>query len=260
MCQTPIVAVAPLNSTVRRHVELLQFLKTLHDRLLELARQIRFDKTHQVHFARIALYSSLIEFTGAIINLIDKKGRVAVPAAFRSFLEAAVELRNLNADPTYIEHMYASHMEHWLKVLNEAKTANPYLSEIGALPQLDELIRKDQSNLDALVERGRRPLNVFDRFQRAGMVEEYRSLYNFLSCDAHSNIRALITRHFEESGGNFNVVMYKDEPVESFAATLDSTAGLLLQASLETHKAFGTPLVREVEKMLYELEELRARA
>ena len=89
------------------------------------------------------------------------------------------------------------------------------------------------------------------------MIEEYRSLYNFLSCDAHSNIRALVSRHFDESGSDFDVVMYKDEPLESFAATLDSASALLLEASLETHKAFRSKHVAEVEALFKELQDLR---
>lgn len=240
-------------------MKLLNFVKMLHDRLLDLSRDITFEKRYQVDFARIALYGSLIEFTGAIINLIENRGRVAVPSAFRSFLEAAVELRNLNRDPSYVEHMYASHMDQWLDVLREAKKGNPYLSGIRSEVNLDEMIAKDEASLSALIQKNKKPLKVYQRFERANMVEEYRSLYNFLSCDAHSNIRALVSRHFEESGDNFNVVMYKDEPLESFAATLDSIAGLLLDASLETHKAFGSKHVPVVEALVTELQTLRKR-
>jgi hypothetical protein len=172
-------------------------------------------------------------------------------------LEAAVELRNLNKEPSYVEHMYASHTEQWLKVLSEAKKGNPYLSAIKENMDIDNLIAKDEAALAALIAKNKRPLNVFERFERADMVEEYRSLYNFLSCDAHSNIRALVSRHFEESGSDFNLVMYRDEPLESFTATLDSAAGLLLEASLETHKVFDSKHVAAVEAMLGELKELR---
>ena len=147
-------------------MELFNFIKMLHDRLLELSRDITFEKRDQVHFARIALYCSLIEFTGAIVNLIENHGRVAVPSAFRSFLEAAVELRNLNKDPSYIEHMYASHMDQWLSVLKEAKKGNPYLSKIESAVNLDEVIAKDEANLAALVQKNKKPLKIYQKFER----------------------------------------------------------------------------------------------
>jgi hypothetical protein len=235
----------------------LEFLKSIHDRLLALVPAIQFDKTHQVHFARVALYASLIEFTSAMICLIENNGRVALLSTFRSFLEASVELKNLNADPSYIEHMYASHMEEWLRVLYESKKENAYLAGIGGIPQLDELIAKDEANLKNLKEKGKHPLKVFERFEKAGMVEEYRSLYNFLSCDSHSNIRALMQRHFEETEGKFDVVMYRNEPIESFVATLDTAAALLLEASRDTHAAFNTDKLSEVDLMQNELIKLR---
>ena len=145
-------------------MELLNFLKSLHDRLLELSRDITFDKKNQLHFVRISLYSALIEFSGAIINLIESRGRVAVRSAFRSFLEAAVELRNLNKDPSYIEHMYASHTDQWLDVLREAKKGNPYLSAMGKELNLDQIIAKDEADLAALIAKNKGPLKVYQRF------------------------------------------------------------------------------------------------
>jgi hypothetical protein len=106
-------------------------------------------------------------------------------------------------------------------------------------------------------DKGRPPLNVFQRFEKADMVEEYRSLYNFLSCDAHSNIRALISRHISFTDSDFEVTYYKDEPIEAFNSILDSSAGLLLQASLEMHNRYVTDNVGEVTAMLEELKTVR---
>ena len=91
------------------------------------------------------------------------------------------------------------------------------------------------------------------------MVREYRSLYNFLSCDSHSNIRALISRHIEPGDNDFKVVFYKDEPIETFLATLDSTAGLLIEASLSVHEVFNSGSLAEIQKMREELNAMRAK-
>lgn len=237
-------------------MKLYEFVKHLHDQLLAWSTDLVFDKRNQFDFARVAMYSTLIEFTGAIICLIENRARVAVPSAFRSLLEAAVELRNLNKDPSYVEHMYASHTKQWLDVLTEAKKGNSYLASFKQL-NLDEIIANDERALNNLQKKGKRPLNIFERFERAGMVEEYRSMYNFLSCDAHSNMRALVSRHFEETSSDFDLVLYKDEPIESFLATLDSVAGLLVEASIATHKGFASKRIAEVEALYEQLVALR---
>lgn len=241
-------------------METLELLKVLHERLLRLAATLRFNKRNLLDMHRVALYGTLLELTGCMIQLVEHDGRTGVPSLFRAFLEAAVELRNLARDSAYIEYINASHVDQWLKVLKEAKKGkNPYLASIAALSDLDAQIADQEKQLKEFESKGIRPLNVFERFDRADMVEEYRSLYNFLSCDSHSNTRALISRHIELGSHDFEVVYYKDEPVESFLATLDSTAGLLIEASQSVHEAFKSESIGEVQKLREELTTVRAR-
>jgi len=241
-------------------METFEALKAFHDRLLQLASALRFNKSDPVDLHRVALYGTLLELTGCMIHLIEHQGRTGVPSLFRAFLEAAIELRNLIKDAGYIDHMMASHVDQWLKVLQEAKKGtNPYLASIAASQDLDKQITDHEKQLGELLAREKRPLNVFERFKRANMVAEYRSLYNFLSCDSHSNIRALISRHIERGDNDFKVVFYKDEPIETFLATLGSTAGLLVEASLSVHEAFNSGSLAEIQKMREELSAMRAK-
>lgn len=245
---------------VRQRVETLKLLKAFHERLLRLAATLRFNKHDLLDMHRVALYGTLLELTGCMIQLVEHDGRTGVPSLFRAFLEAAVELRNLTRDSGYIEHINASHVDQWLKVLKEAKKGtNRYLAKIAGLPDLDAQIADYERQLTEFSSRGLRPLSVYERFERADMVEEYRSLYNFLSCDSHSNTRALISRHIELGSHDFEVVYYKDEPVESFLATLDSTAGLLIEATQSIHESFKSESLGEVQKLRDELTTVRAR-
>lgn len=241
-------------------METLEKLKAFHDGLLPLAGTLRFNKRDPVDLHRIALYGTLLELTGCMIQLVQHNGRTGVPSLFRAFLEAAVELRNLTRDAGYIDHMNASYLDQWVKILKEAKKGtNPYLASIGTLPDLDAQIADQEKQIGELKARGKGPLNVFERFKRADMVKEYQSLYNFLSCDSHSNIRALVSRHIESGDNDFKVVLYKDKPIETFLATLDSTAGLLIKASLSVHEAFNSGSIAEIQKMHDELATMRAK-
>lgn len=241
-------------------MEIFDFIKRLHDASIRHSEHIVFDKKHPRHLHLVGLYGSLIELTGSLITLIEQKHRTGVPPVFRSIIEAYVEFANLHKDAEYGYYMDASYHEQWLKVLREAKKKpNPFLKDISELDNLDEQIREHEKVLKELKKKGYTPLNVFDRFEKAGMVNEYRSLYNFLSNDAHSNIRALVDRHLEIHENDFTVVYYKDELLEDYLPTLDSTAGLLMEASSKIHQHFETESQSEIKKWADELNDIRGR-
>jgi hypothetical protein len=241
-------------------VNLREKLEDFHDRLLALAGALKFDKRNTVDLHRMALYGSMLELTRGVCTLLKFDARLGAPSLFRSFLEAAVELTNLLQDPGYVDNMNASHKDQWLKVLWEAQRGkNPYLASIAQVPELDAQIEKETAELKVLRDKGRGPLKVFERFKKANMEKEYKSLYNFLSCDAHSNIRALISRHLTFTENDFEVAYYKDEPIESFISILDSTAGLLIHASAEMHKRYQSGKDSDVREMMGELQCLRAK-
>ncbi|MGD0821179.1 MAG: DUF5677 domain-containing protein [Desulfomonilia bacterium] len=224
-------------------MEILVFVKRLHEECINHTNHITFDKTHPRHLHLVGLYGTLIEFTGCILKLIESKLRTGIAPIFRSFFEAYIELRNLHENANYGYHMDASYHEQWLKLLNEAKnTPNPFLKDFSEFEGLDAQIAVHETALKELIDKGYKPLNIFQRFKRAGMIDEYRSIYNFLSNDTHSNIGALVDRHLEVSGDDFKVVYYKDEPITSFLPTLDSIAGFLIDASFRIHNFFETTI------------------
>ena len=241
-------------------METFEFVKRLHDECIRHSEHIIFAKKHPRHLYLVALYGTLIEMASSLTTLIERGHRTGVPPIFRSFLEAYVELKNLHEKAEYGYHMDASHHDQWIKVLKEAKNnRNPYLKSISEIDNLDEQIQRYEQELTELKTKGYNPLNVFQRFERAVMEDEYRSLYNFLSNDAHSNIRALVDRHLEIHENDFRVVYYKDEPLEEFLTYLDSAAGLLTDASMRIHRFFETGFLGEIERLSQELNEIRSR-
>ena len=243
-------------------MEIFNFIKQLHDESLQLSKKIIFNHKHPRQLHLIGLYGSLIELSGSLVILIDQKVRAGVSSIFRTILETYVEFHNLYEKAEYGYHMNASHHKEWIKVLEEAKDkSNPYLKGISGLENLNLQIKEHNDELSKLKEKGFTPLRISERFERAGMESEYRSLYNFLSCDAHSNIRALFNRHanIHADCKYFNVVYYTDEPLESFLTYIDSTSGLLVNASNNIHKYFETGLLKEVEKIENELKAIRSK-
>lgn len=239
-------------------MEIFDFLKYLHKECIRLSEPVSFHKKNSRHLYLVCLYGTLIELAGSLIILIESKRKRGVPVIFRSFLEAYIDLKNLYEKAEYFYNMDASDHEQWIKVLKEAKhkPSNQYLKDI---PNLDEKIQEHEKKLVDLKDKGYNSLNIFQRFERAGMVNEYRSLYNFLSSDAHSTIRALIAHHLEIHENDFNIVYYKEEPSEDLLRYIDSVVGILINASLEIHSYFKTDSIAEIVKLAKRSNEIRNR-
>lgn len=240
-------------------MDILEYLKQLHDDCLRLLPRIKFDKHHALHFALLSLYGSLIELAGCILILMDNRGRLGVPSVFRTFLETYVEFHNLVRDPKYGYYIESNDAKEWLRVLKAARdTKNPYLSELTALPNLSEIIAKTEDELLNLKKRGFKPLSIRARFQRADMLEEYESFYNFLCTEAHSNKRSLIDRHAEIDGDNYELIVYKNAPDAEYLQYLDSAAGLLVSTTVSIHKKMATDAVEEADSFHRALDAVRA--
>lgn len=50
----------------------------------------------------------------------------------------------------------------------------------------------------------------YKRFEKAEMVDEYRSIYNSLCSHSHSNVRSLYNRYTHITGNDFKVICCKD--------------------------------------------------
>jgi hypothetical protein len=236
-----------------------EYLGALHDRCLELSKQLRFDKHHKLHFDLVSLYGSLIELVGCMLILIKNNAKLGVPSLFRTFLETYVEFHNLVRDPKYGYYMEASFLKEWLRVLKAAKEKqNPYLAYTSALPNLSDIISEKEGQLQDLETRGYKPLTIRMKFERADMLEEYLSIYNFLCTESHSNKRALINRHANISDNDYELVFYKNDPDEKYLLYTDPAAGLLVSATIDIHDHLESPVRGQVKDLFQQLDLIRS--
>jgi len=238
--------------------DVLDFLKRAHDGLQPLSVRLSFDKTKPQHRELVALYGSIIELTGAVMVLVDKRLITGVPVLLRSVLEAYVDLHNLVGTPSYSFVIELAHIDQWLKILREAKTGkNEYLAAIAGAPELDDRIVKWEKRRADLEEKGFRALNIEQKFHQAGMDREYRSQYNQLCCDAHNNLRSLIDRHIQVGEDGLGIVYYKEYAPADSAVHVGTNAELLVRASQEVHDFFKSSEASEIAKYRQELNALR---
>lgn len=238
--------------------QVFEFLKRAHDELQPLSTKFTFSKDHSLHRHIVALYGSIIELTGSLILLTDRRLLTGVPVLLRSVLEAYVDLYNLSENPAYGYALELCYIKEWLKILNEAKTGkNEYLASIFNAPTLNSSISAWQKKKQALEGKGHKSLKVEQKFQRAGMEKEYRSIYNSLCSDSHNNLRSLIDRHVELNEANFEVVFYKAYTPEDSAHYIGMAVELLVRASEKVHAFLDSPVQKEVEAFRSKLNELR---
>jgi len=238
--------------------QVLDFLKRAHDELQPLSTKFTFRKDYSQHRNVIALYGSIFELTGSMIVLIDRRLITGVPVLLRTVLEAYVDLYNLSENPAYGYALELGYIKEWMKILNEAKKGkNEYLVSISEAPTLDASISAWQKKKQELEAKGNRSLNVEQKFQRAKMEKEYRSIYNSLCSDSHNNLRALIDRHVHLNDEDFEVVFYKAYTPEDSEHYVGMAVEILVRASERVHTFFGSPVQKEVEAYRTKLDELR---
>ena len=208
-------------------MQIVQFLKELHDGMLDHAQSLRFDKNHPWHFLLVSLFGSLLELTGCMLTLFENRGKIGLQPLFRTFLETYVEFYNLMRDPRYGYHFDATDLAESIKRLKAARRGNRYMAPISGKNDIPARIDEWESRLTELQSKGYKPLKIRQKFERAGMLELYECLYSIVSAHSHSSKEALIDRHFEFVGDEFELVFYKNPPDERFQYLLGTTAELL---------------------------------
>ena len=226
----------------------------------EMARELHYDKTHKWCMAMVALYGTILEISHAIQTSIESDSAIGTPILLRSQLEACVDFTNLAADRTYGYHLDAANLNEWIKILKEAqKGKNLYLKEIGEMADLDQHLADLDGQLEKLKKAGYLPLKNFQKFERSGLAHEYKSLYNFLCCHSHNNLRALIERHVAilNDGADIELQFFPLVGLSDMLQYFDSAAGILVEATVGIHQAFESPKVAEAMALSDELAEIR---
>jgi hypothetical protein len=178
-----------------------------------------------------------------LVFLIENEKNISVPLVFRGLLEAYVDFKNLAEEKSYGYHMEASYAKEWLKVIEEAsKNQNSFLASIGSDPKLDEQIAEHKTKIAKLKDKGYNPLNQFEKFDKAGMVEEYRSVYNFVCSHSHNNIHSLIDRFFviNETEQDFDMALFKEQEPNEYDSYLMTGKHYLRNGSHNIHAILET--------------------
>lgn len=237
--------------------DIASFLKQAHDDALEYMKGLSFDKKHKLHLHVILLYCSIVELTKSLIVLLDNALGAGVPILVRSLMEAYIDLVNLIKNPKYGYGLEIKYCSEWLKVLEDAKRErNPFLKDISNLENLEKTITEVSERQKQLEKEYKAP-RVIDRFESAGMKDEYRSIYNFLCCHSHNDFRSLIDRHVEIKGDDASVVLFKTQDSQEMLEYVILTCELLIFATEKVHEFFKSDVMPKVGELRKSLDEFR---
>jgi len=240
--------------------ELFEFFQETILKCTNLAGELHFDKTHKWHMNLVSLYGSILELSRAIMVSISDDSSIGTPILLRSQLEAFVDFTNLAADRKYGYHMDAANISEWIKILREAQTQeNPYLNGFSEEVDLGQLLIEQGEQLEKLKKDGHLPLSIFQKFERSGQIQEYKSFYNFLCCHSHNNMRALIERHVAvlDGGADIEVQFFPLTSLADMVQYFDAAVGLLVTATIRIHEALESPVKDEAQILCDELAEMR---
>jgi hypothetical protein len=231
------------------------------DELIQLAATFTFDGTHPLHVNAVSLYGSIIELSSSLIPLLNSEHFSAIPVLLRSILEAYVDLENLCRDPKYGYSLEIKYLIENLKFLKEARNEkNAYLNIIAQAPDCEERISKMEAEINRLIQLGYKDLNRFERFSKAGMKNEYRTIYNWLCCASHNDYRALRDRHFEVGEQGSTIHFFKEADIQDLEVFFGIASELLLRASIAIHTLLSSAKSAELARLRADLDVLRGDA
>jgi hypothetical protein len=175
-------------------------------------------------------------------------------------LEAYVDLANLTTDSAYDEFLHAAYLDQQRRLLRIAKqqgSTHRFLRELQA-DSRDAALGRIESELLRLRAKGVTPLQVRERFKRAGRLDLYEVPYSFMAQQSHNNLGALQDRHVELAAEEFHVYYFRDVKDDQAQMVIDTTGGVLAHSLALIRSVVGDEGVQMPEPVTKGLEELRS--
>ncbi len=245
-------------TTRGRDVGTFCFLQRVIERLIDQSSSLSFDKTNRQHLLLVCLYMRIIELGFSCAILIKNRIISGVPILLRSTIEAFADLKSLSKDESYADVMAASYAEEWRRLYGNAiEGNNPYLGKISEMANLRQMNEENKKKLDDLKKKGCVALTHRKRFEKAGMAEEYFSIYNDLCSHSHSNIRSLLDRHTHIERGDFKVMFFKEPEQREIDLYSTDLCDRIVEASLIIHSFLDSHQFSKIENIHKDWESLK---
>lgn len=233
----------------------IDLIDSLLPRAINAAQSLRFDAKYMRHLVVVSLYMTILELVEEIVSANRESSKISVPIISRSILEAFVDLKNVVTDEDYCNIIELDWLRGWKLTMENALTDNPYLVDIKADPNLKEGIEEHERRLNELKELGTKKLTAQQKFEKAGLANEYETMYRWTSSHSHGGLQALISRHINLSNPEKpEVVAFQDHDIEEFEIYIGPTCEILMQATELAHQFLESSESEVVKEMRGEVD------
>ena len=210
----------------------------IFDTLIPEAEKIVFHKGKPADFEFVSLYLSMMEMAWGCLAMLDKRIGYHSYPILRQILETFVEMRVLENDPSFLDHLRLRSAKSKKRKFDNAKNGNPYFSSLISLQNIDDEIAENEGNINSVEEKWKRHVSVEEKFRLAGMSGEYEGLYRLLSDHTHSNFGALVSRHVKFEAETTSFVAFNHGERGDFMEVTTSLHEYLSAASDIIHRRF----------------------
>ena len=240
--------------------DLIPLLLQVRDDAIRDISLLTFDKQHPQHLYAICLYATILEIAYESLLLVEKRRFITLPTLMRSLLEAYADFLNTLEKPEYFKNMYASFLKQKLDLVRKAKKNpdNPYLKDVVESVDLKQAQTNLESEIERLKNSGHSPLNVAERFSKAGLSNEYQSVYWLLCLNTHNNVYDLENRHIEKTGDDYAVALFKENSPDDLIRYFDTLAATLIDSSIRIYDFLATKTSHRFDRHLKALNAIRS--
>ena len=215
-------------------LDLLRLCVTTADAVIP---QLRFSTRSRTHVFAVALLAQVVDYARGVIVAGTSGTYALIPGGVRSAFYAYADIVNLCEDMNYWKALELADAGSWSAVLQGASQGkNPFLKGISE----SDLLQPGRSHYaklrKTLEKEGVQRPEIKDRFEKAGMTNEYNSAYGFLSADTHNNVSAVVSRHFVVTDDGVRLRRAEDEKPSVY-----ELPGTLIMSEM---------LLRSMEKLL----------
>jgi hypothetical protein len=162
------------------------------------ANGLRSDFYEPRHRYAVLLLRVVLDHARDVVALNKAARFGAVAIITRSALDAYADIANLGDHASYWEHLVAADASSWKPLLERASQGkNPVLKALSEDNMLPVGRHHYAQELKAMQAKGVAKLDIGERFQRAGLTNEYEATYAILSAEAHNNVSGLQSRYID---------------------------------------------------------------